>query len=67
MDITNPIYSDADNVLSALVTNVARASTLMADEARIYWSVGKEFASHGYALHAGRVFAKGDAQLRPQI
>lgn len=51
----------ANNVRSALVTNVDRASTLMTDEARVYWAVGKEFASHGHTLHAGRVFAKGDA------
>jgi transposase-like protein len=50
----------ANNVRSALVTNIDRASTLMTDEARIYWSVGKEFARHGHTLHAGRQFAKGD-------
>lgn len=50
----------ANTVRSALVTNVDRASTLMTDEARIYWSVGREFASHGHMLHAGRQYAKGD-------
>ena len=50
----------ATNVRSALVTNIDRASTLMTDEARIYWSVGKEFARHGHTLHANRHFAKGD-------
>jgi hypothetical protein len=50
----------ANNVRSALVMNIDRASTLMTDEARIYWSVGKEFARHGHVLHAGRTFAKGD-------
>lgn len=50
----------ANNVRAALVTNVDRASTLMTDEARVYWTVGKEFARHGHTLHAGRVFAKGD-------
>ncbi len=50
----------ANNVRSALVTSIDRASTLMTDEARIYWSVGKEFARHGHVLHAGRTYAKGD-------
>lgn len=50
----------ANNVRGALVTNIDRASTLMTDEARIYWSVGKEFARHGHTLHAGRNYAKGD-------
>jgi transposase-like protein len=50
----------ANNVRSALVTNIDRASTLMTDEARIYWSVGREFARHGHTLHAGRHYAKGD-------
>ncbi|MCW3796315.1 IS1595 family transposase [Sphingomonas sp. BN140010] len=46
------------NVRAALVTNVDRASTLMTDEARFYWSIGKEFAGHGRVLHAGLQFAK---------
>jgi transposase-like protein len=50
----------ANNVRGALVQNIDRASTLMTDEARIYWSVGKEFARHGHVLHAGRTYAKGD-------
>ena len=49
-----------NTVRGALVTNIDRASTLMTDEARIYWSVGKEFARHGHTLHAGRHYAKGD-------
>lgn len=48
----------ANNVRSILVTNVDRASTLMTDEARMYWTIGKEFASHGRVLHAGNEFAK---------
>jgi hypothetical protein len=32
----------------------------MTDEANIYRSVGREFASHGHMLHAGRQYAKGD-------
>ena len=50
----------ANTVRGALVTNIDRASTLMTDEARIYWSVGKEFARHGHTLHASRHYAKGD-------
>ena len=49
-----------NTVRAALVTNIDRASTLMTDEARVYLSVGKEFARHGHTLHAGRQFAKGD-------
>lgn len=47
-----------NNVRAALVTSVDRASTLMTDEARMYWSIGKEFAAHGRVLHAGREYAK---------
>jgi hypothetical protein len=47
-----------NNVRAALVTSVDRASTLMTDDARMYWSIGKEFAGHGTTLHAGREFAK---------
>jgi transposase-like protein len=50
----------ANTIRSALVTNVHRASNLMTDEAIVYRLVGKEFASHGHTLHAGRSFAKGD-------
>lgn len=50
----------AHNVRAALVTNIDRKSTLMTDEARIYWDVGKEFARHGHMLHASRHYAKGD-------
>ena len=50
----------ATNVRSALVTNIDRQSTLMTDDARIYWSVGKEFAAHHALLHAGRQYAKGE-------
>jgi transposase-like protein len=50
----------ANNVRSALVTNIDRASTLMTDDARVYKTVGKEFARHEALLHAGRQFAKGE-------
>jgi transposase-like protein len=51
----------ANNVRSALVTNIDRASTLMTDDARIYWSVGREFAKHDHLLHASRQYAKGES------
>jgi len=50
----------ANNVRSVLVTNVDRASHLMTDDARLYWAVGREFASHGTTLHASRKYAEGD-------
>jgi transposase-like protein len=48
----------ANNLRSALVTNVDRKSHLMTDDARSYWAVGREFASHGTTLHANREFAR---------
>jgi hypothetical protein len=47
-------------VRSAIVTHVDRASTLMTDEARVYWAVGREFTAHGHTLHASRKFGKGE-------
>jgi transposase-like protein len=47
-----------NNMRGALVTNVHRSSTLMTDDARVYWSIGREFASHGTTLHAAREFAR---------
>lgn len=49
-----------NNVRAALVTNVHRSSTLMTDDARMYWSIGREFAHHGTVLHAAREFSRGD-------
>lgn len=46
------------NVRSALVTNVDRASTLMTDDARFYWGIGREFAQHGRVIHGAGQFAK---------
>ena len=48
----------ANNVRAALVTNVHRTSTLMTDDARMYWAIGREFAGHGTTLHSNREFAK---------
>ena len=50
----------ANNVRAAIVTNVHRSSTLMTDDARFYWDIGKEFAKHGRVLHAGKEFSRGD-------
>ena len=47
-----------NNIRAALVTNVHRSSTLMTDDARAYWSIGREFAAHGTTLHAAREFAR---------
>jgi transposase len=30
----------------------------MTDDARVYWSIGREFAGHGTTLHAAREFAR---------
>jgi transposase len=47
-----------NNIRGALVTNVHRDSYLMTDDARVYWSIGREFAGHGTTLHAAREFAR---------
>jgi transposase-like protein len=50
----------ANNVRAALVTNIDRRSTLMTDDARFYWSIGREFAKHGSVLHSNKEFSRGD-------
>lgn len=47
-----------NNLRGALVSNVHRSSTLMTDDARTYWAIGREFAGHGTTLHSNREFAK---------
>jgi transposase-like protein len=49
-----------NNIRAALVTNVHRSSTLMTDDARMYWSIGREFAKHGSVLHSSKEFSRGD-------
>ena len=49
----------ANNVRAALVTNIDRKSTLMTDDARFYWGIGREFAHHGSVLHSNREFSRG--------
>ncbi|MFN2473846.1 MAG: IS1595 family transposase, partial [Sphingomicrobium sp.] len=46
---------------SVLATNVDRASDLMTDDYRGYWTVGQEFASHGRVVHALHEYARGGA------
>jgi transposase-like protein len=48
----------AGNVRAALVTNIDRRSTLMTDDARFYWAIGREFAGHGTTLHSNKEFAR---------
>ena len=48
----------AGNIRAALVTNIDRSSTLMTDDARLYWALGREFAAHGTTLHSNREFAR---------
>lgn len=48
------------NVRAALVTNIDRRSTLMTDDARFYWAIGREFAKHGSVLHSNKEFSRGD-------
>ena len=50
----------ANNVRAAIVTNIHRSSTLMTDDARFYWAIGREFAHHGSVLHSNREFSRGD-------
>src|SRR4051812_31207578 len=50
----------AGTVRGAIVTNIDRASTLMTDDARFYWNIGREFTGgHGTVLHAAGQFSKG--------
>ena len=48
-----------NTIRDAIVTNVNRNSHLMSDDARFYWAIGREFASHGTTLHNLRQFAVG--------
>ena len=43
----------AKDIHPILRANIAQEARLMTDEARLYWNVGKEFADHQSALHAG--------------
>jgi transposase-like protein len=50
----------ANTIRGAIVTNIDRNSHLMSDDARYYWALGREFASHGTTIHALRQFAVGE-------
>jgi transposase-like protein len=50
----------ANTIRGAIVTNIDRNSHLMSDDARFYWGIGREFASHGTTLHNLRQFAVGE-------
>jgi transposase-like protein len=50
----------ANTIRGAIVTNIDRNSHLMSDDARFYWAIGREFASHGTTLHNLRQFAVGE-------
>jgi transposase-like protein len=50
-----------NTIRGAIVTNVDRASTLMTDDARVYWPLGREFkGGHGVTLHSNREFSRGN-------
>jgi hypothetical protein len=49
-----------NTIRDAIVTSIHRSSHLMSDDARFYWAIGREFASHGTTLHNLRQFAVGD-------
>jgi transposase-like protein len=50
----------AGTVRAAIVTNIDRQSTLMTDDARFYWHIGREFrGGHGTVLHSNKEFSKG--------
>ncbi|MGZ2412109.1 transposase-like protein [Sphingomonas sp. F9_3S_D5_B_2] len=48
-------------VANIVRANVDREARLMTDEARHYWSVGREFAKHERVMHAGGEYVRGDA------
>lgn len=50
----------ANTIRGAIVTNIHRSSHLMSDDARFYWGIGREFASHQTTLHNLRQFAIGE-------
>lgn len=50
----------AGTVRGAIVTNIDRQSTLMTDDARFYWDIGREFKAHGTVLHSNKEFSRGD-------
>lgn len=51
---------EAGEVVAIVRANVAKEARLMTDEARMYWGVGKEFASHERVFHGIGEYARGD-------
>ena len=51
---------EAGEVVSIVRANVAKEARLMTDEARMYWKVGTEFASHERVFHGIGEYARGD-------
>jgi transposase-like protein len=56
---TNPDLT-AKDIHPIMLANIAREARLMTDEARLYWKIGKDFASHESTTHARFEFARGD-------
>ena len=57
----NSMTITGGEVATIVRNNVAREATLMTDEARLYWAVGREFASHQKVMHAGGEYVRGMA------
>lgn len=57
MTFTDPNLT-AKDIHPILRANIAKEATLMTDEARLYWKVGKEFAAHHRVLHAGHEYVR---------
>lgn len=49
-----------NEVAEVVRANVAREARLMTDESRLYWAVGREFASHERVFHGIHEYARGD-------
>jgi transposase-like protein len=50
----------ADEIHPIVSKNIAREARLMTDEARMYWSIGREFSEHGRTLHGRGEYVRGD-------
>ena len=49
----------AGEVAGIVRDNISREAHLMTDEARLYWRVGKEFASHQSTTHSRNEYVRG--------
>ena len=50
----------AAEIVPIVRANVSKEAKLMTDEARWYWGVGKEFASHGRVAHKLGEYGRGE-------